>query len=147
MRWERRALTFAGDGGIDRLRQILSDQGADFVELTLDGELPNPLYADYRDVLGQDLGFKNLLGLTGSDLTNYSTTIDNLYILVLSGLRWPFLWPEPSAQGIGVHRAAVPPAASARAQPNLSRSPISACSCAIVDLPRAEAPLSWLISG
>jgi DNA repair exonuclease SbcCD nuclease subunit len=60
LRWEQRVLTFAGDGNIDRLRQILANHDADFVELTLDGELPNLLYAEYHDLLSQNGGFKHL---------------------------------------------------------------------------------------
>ena len=60
LRWEQRALTFAGDGSMDRLRQILANRDVDFVELTIDGELPNRLYPDYRDVLRLPSGFKHL---------------------------------------------------------------------------------------
>jgi len=59
LRWKREGFTFAGDGNVDRFRQLLANQDTDLLELTIDGELPNHLHAEYQDVLGQDLGLKN----------------------------------------------------------------------------------------
>jgi len=60
LRWDHRELSFAGDDSIVRLRDLLSGCEADFLELVLDGELPDRVYEDYRDAIGTASKFKHL---------------------------------------------------------------------------------------
>lgn len=58
--WDRRELNFASDENVDRLRELLAGCNANFLEITMTGELPDRLYADYRAALGDGNRFKNL---------------------------------------------------------------------------------------
>lgn len=51
--WERLAFSTAGDLDVLRLRAAVLASKADFLELTLDGDLPSSAFSSYRDVVAE----------------------------------------------------------------------------------------------
>jgi predicted phosphodiesterase len=54
LRWEERQLAFAGDQSLERLAELLANCEADFLELSVAGELPGHLFTAYRQLLESD---------------------------------------------------------------------------------------------
>jgi len=61
--WERLAFSTAGDLDVARLRAAVLASKADFLELTVDGDLPSSVFSSYRDVVAEAEGSRVFLVL------------------------------------------------------------------------------------